>query len=209
MPVSLLHFQIFFHFPISWNPIKSYKSLSNFLGNSYTNFIILDVKLCFTCGELNFAQKHRKLQKLYVTNCILCMIYLDIISLADVVSEWRTIYESYLFISFVFSLCSCIYSRTSNCYNSLHKYVCITVVTRKYYFGIFSGTLWSGIPSFFFKLYFQPDHLLLLQLFGLPSIKRFYKHRLPTFLWCQEALAHACCTNFCPWFSQRIKIHSL
>ena len=149
MPVSLLHFQIFFHFPISWNPIKSYKSLSNFLGNSYTNFIILDVKLCFTCGELNFAQKHRKLQKLYVTNCILCMIYLGIISLADAVSEWRTIYESYLFISFVFSLCSCIYSRTSNCYNSLHKYVCITVVTRKYYFGIFSGTLWSGIPSFF------------------------------------------------------------
>lgn len=49
-------FSDFFHFPISWNPIKSYKSLSNFLGNSYTNFIILDVKLCFTCGELNLPR---------------------------------------------------------------------------------------------------------------------------------------------------------
>lgn len=58
------------------------------------------------------------------------IIYLGVIYFADATSKCRLIFERDLLISSVCSLCCCIYSSSSDCYGSFHKYVRITVVTE-------------------------------------------------------------------------------
>ena len=60
---------------------------------------------------------------------ILSIIYLCIIYFTYAVSEWSTIFKCCTLISFIcFSGC-CIISRSSNCYFSSNKNICITKIT--------------------------------------------------------------------------------
>ena len=66
-----------------------------------------------------------------------CIMYLCVSYFADAVSKWCTIFKCYLLISFVCIPFRCFCSCSSDCYGSLHKYVCITVFasSRLYHCG--------------------------------------------------------------------------
>ena len=48
----------------------------------------------------------------------------------EAASKWCTVFKYYLFIVSICCYCCSMCSLSNNCYNSLHQYVCITVVTE-------------------------------------------------------------------------------
>ena len=77
---------------------------------------------------------------------------LAIIYIAYAVSEWCTISDV---ISFVFSSCRCNCSSTSNPYNSLNKYVCITLVIKAW-LRYCSTKTWFEYFCFIFDAFHHP-----------------------------------------------------
>ena len=64
---------------------------------------------------------------------IFCIIYIGNIYFADGFSKCCTILECYLIISFICISCCWVCFCSSDCYGSIHKYVCIVAVTETWF----------------------------------------------------------------------------
>ena len=106
-------------FPFIWNLDLNDQNLLSYRWAHLCNAMNFQMILSSSCYTLyNYT-----LALLYLGIIYFCIVYFTF-----AISKWSTIFKYYTFIFSIFSSCCGSNSRSSNCYSSFNKYVCITII---------------------------------------------------------------------------------